>query len=726
MDGRKRKGKFRNSLRRMAMECLCSGEQLKASDETVRSSDSTITKDFSASGYSSRNGEIEQYLDNGNIEEAELSLREGICLNYEEARALLGRLEYQRGHVEAALRVFDGIDISALVPKMKISIARKTDRRKTHSQWDSPPMPLHAVSLLMEAIYLKARALHDLGKDKEAAQECRMILDIVEAAVPEGLPAGFGKGCKLNEIICKAVELLPELWKSGGFSLETISSYRRSLLNNWNLDGETIARIQKKFAVFLLYSGCEARPPNLHSQLDGSFVPRNNIEEAILLLMILLRKSNLKRIEQDPSVMHHLTFALSMSGQLIPLAGQFEELLPGVLDKKEWLYSVALCYLAEEDDLSALNLLKIILKSGEDSVQLIELLLASKACIEMSIHTEGAFYARRAIANMQGGCKPMAGLANLLLGVALSNQARSAISDTDRASWQCEALEALGNAEKNIHGKDSRALYSLSLENAVQRKLELAAFYAKRLVKLEAGSELRSWLLLARILSAQKLFADAETVVDAALDQTGKWCQGDLLRTKARIQAAQGQFREAVETYTQLLAIIQLRTKSLTAGVCLPKGNKDDKGLETETWYDLALLYLGMAQWRDAEVCVLKIRSISPYSALAWHATGKIYEAKGLRKEALGAFFRALDLDPKHVPSLISTATVLQQLGDRPLPSIRCFLTDALQLDRTNHVAWFNLGLLYKEEGGRSAAEAAECFQAAAFLKETAPSEPFR
>lgn len=79
---------------------------------------------------------------------------------------MLGRLEYQRGHVEAALRVFDGIDISALVPKMKISIARKADRRKTHSQWDTPPMPLHAVSLLMEAIYLKARALHDLGKYK--------------------------------------------------------------------------------------------------------------------------------------------------------------------------------------------------------------------------------------------------------------------------------------------------------------------------------------------------------------------------------------------------------------------------------------------------------------------------------------------------------------------------------------------------------------------------------
>jgi ATP-dependent RNA helicase DHX36 len=365
--------------------------------------------------------------------------------------------------------------------------------------------------------------------------------------------------------------LLPELWKSGGFSLEAISSYRRSLLNNWNLDGETVARIQKKFAVFLLYSGCEARPPNLHSQLDGSFVPHNNMEEAILLLMILLRKFNLKRIERDPSVMHHLTFALSMSGQLIPLAGQFEELLPDVLDKREWLYNVALCYLAEEDDLSALNLLKQILKSGDDSDCLKELLLASKACVEMSAHTEGASYARRAIANMQGGCEQMAGVADLLLGVTLSNQARSAISDTDRASWQCEALEVLGNAEKKVHGKDSRVLYSLSLENAEQRKLEPASFYAKKLVKLEAGSELRSWVLLAQILSAQKQFADAETVVDAALDQTGKWSQGDLLRTKARIQAAQGQFGDAVETYTQLLAIIQLRTKSVTAGICLAK-----------------------------------------------------------------------------------------------------------------------------------------------------------
>jgi tetratricopeptide repeat protein 7 len=75
---------------------------------------------------------------------------------------------------------------------------------------------------------------------------------------------------------------------------------------------------------------------------------------------------------------------------------------------------------------------------------------------------------------------------------------------------------------------------------------------------------------------------------------------------------------------------------------------------------------------------------------------------------------------------LISTATVLRQLGEKPSSSARSFLTDALRLDRTNHVAWFHLGLLYEDEGGNSALEAAECFQAVALLEETAPAEAFR
>ncbi|CAL4937553.1 unnamed protein product [Urochloa decumbens] len=710
----------------MSMQCL-SGHQMNRMDGAVQLSENIDIKDGLNSRYSSQNFVIEQHVNNAGMEEAELSLQRVGSLNYEEARALLGRVEYQRGHIEEALRVFNGIKVSALIPEMKISIARKVVQQKPRQYSSSPALPFHAVTVLMETIYLKALALHDLGRFEDAARECSTILDIVESAVPEGLPPNFGNDCNLNETICRAVELLPELWKLGGFPLETVSSYRRALVTNWNLDAKTTAKIQKEFAIFLLYSGCESNPPKLRCQLDGLFVPQNNLEEAILLLLILLMKFNLRRIKRDPTVMHHLTFALSMCGQLKPLARQFEALLPGVLDNREWVYNVALCYLASDDNLTAMDLLRRVLKSGEDSNSLKELLLASKICGESGAHVgEGVLYARRALANHHGGCNQMEVVAGHLLGISLSNQARYATSDIERASQQHEALEVLGNAGKKMRNRDFGIVYSLSLENAVQRKLDTAVRYAKKLLKLEAGSELKTWLLIARIMSAQKRFEDAECIVNAALDQAGKWSQGDLLQTKAKIQIAQGQFGKAIETYTQILALIQLRMKSFGAGISVLQGTKTDKGLEIKTWYDLALLYLRMSQCKDAELCISKIKAINPYSPLACHATGKLLEAKGLLEAALRTYSIALDLEPKHVPSLISTATVLRQLCKKPLPAVRCFLTDALRVDRTNHVAWFNLGLLYEEEGDSAAIEAAECFKAAAALEETAPVEPFR
>ena len=83
---------------------------------------------------------------------------------FQEARALLGRVEYQRGHIEEALRVFDGIKVSTLIPEMKISIARKVGQQKPRPYSSSPALSFHAVTVLMETIYLKALVLNDLGR----------------------------------------------------------------------------------------------------------------------------------------------------------------------------------------------------------------------------------------------------------------------------------------------------------------------------------------------------------------------------------------------------------------------------------------------------------------------------------------------------------------------------------------------------------------------------------
>ncbi|XP_027351911.1 protein NPGR2-like isoform X2 [Abrus precatorius] len=613
MGSRVRRGK---RLQKM-MKCMCTGEPLRGDDEAVPSLDSLAIKDFyssTASGSFGQDGQVERGPDSGNIGEAESSLQESGILNNEEASALLGRYEYQEGNIEAALRVYEKINIGAVTPKIKNSLAKSRERRKKHSRRNAtPPMSIHTAGLLLEAFLLKAKCLQILGRFKEAAQTCKVILDIVESSLPEGFPQNLGDECKLQEILNKAVELLPELWKLADSPREVILSYRRALLHQWNLDAETVAKIQKEFVVFLLYSGGEAIPSNLRSHMDTSFVPRNNLEEAILLLMILLRKTSENKIQWDPSILDHLSFALSVSGDLAALANQFEELLPGTINRRERYHALALCYYGAGEDLVALNLLRKLLSSCEDPKHIPALLMASKICCENPVLAkDGANFARRVLENFNGRCDQLESLANCLLSVSLSAHSKFAISNSEMLEAQSEALHSLETANKVARMSDPLVLYYLGLECAEQRKLDAALHYVKCFLVLEAGSNVKGWLLLARILSAQKQFLDAESIVNDALDQTGIWDQGGLLRTKAKLQIAQGQLKSAIETYTQLLAILLVQRKTFGSQTKLYKDYIDHaKNMEVEIWHDLAYVYINLSQWHDAEVQCTKQRAFT-------------------------------------------------------------------------------------------------------------------
>lgn len=479
---------------------------------------------------------------------------------------MLGRLEYQKGNVEAALHVFEGIDIPAVIPKMKDSLATRSEQSRRHSQSEvSPHMSVHAVSLLFEAIFLKSKSLQALGRFKEAAESCRIILETVESALPGGF-LNFSSYLKLQEIVNKSVELLPELWKSASDPQSAILSYRRALLYQWNLDNKTQMNIEKEFAIFLLYSGCDANPPNLKSQMETSYVPKNNLEEAILLLLILLRKIVIGIIKWDPSIYYHLSFALSVACDLTTLAHQVEELPPGIIERKETYNTLALCYYGEGEETESLNLLRSLFSNKENHRDFtFEMLLASKICGGQSDYIEeGLVYLDKLIKKFEGNCEQMISVANSLLGISFSAQSRKANLDSERISLQTETLNTLETAYKMMKHEDANVVYNLSLEYAEQRKLDIALFYAKKLVKLEAGASVKGWILLARILSAQKQYFDAESIIDAAIDETGKWDHVELLRMKAKLQIAQGNLKNGIDTYTRLLAVLQVHSKSFS------------------------------------------------------------------------------------------------------------------------------------------------------------------
>ncbi|KAM6548680.1 hypothetical protein CsatB_020356 [Cannabis sativa] len=680
------------------------------------------SREFCANGVCMKATEVEVKLDEGNIQEAECSLREGLSLNFEEARALLGKLEYQRGNVESALRVFDGIDLQAAILRLQPSLAEKPSSKKGRSRSESQhAVSQHAASLVLEAIYLKAKSHQKLGRLTEAAQECKSVLDAVEKIFHQGIP-DVEVDNKLQEIVSNAVELLPELWKQAGCLQEAIAAYRRALLSPWNLENDCCTRIQKAFAVFLLYSGVEATPPSLGFQIDSSYVPKNNLEEAILLLMVLVKKYHLGKTKWDPSVMEHLTFALSVCNQSSVLANQVEEIMPGVYHRVDRWNSLALCYSGAGQKNVALNLLRKSLHKHERPDDLMALLLAAKICSEDShLAAEGMGYAQRAVSIAQQEAEHLKGVGLHMLGLCLGKHAKVCSSDFERSRIQSEALKTLDGAIAFEH-KSSELIFDLAVQYAEHRNLNAALRYAKQFIDETGGSMIKGWRLLALILSAQQRFSEAEVVTDAALDETAKWDQGPLLRLKAKLKISQSLPMDAIETYRYLLALVQAQRKSFGPFRIDPQID-DDTVNEIEVWHGLANLYSSLSHWKDAEICLGKARQLKEYTAETLHTEGLMYERRGQIQEALGTYCGALLIDPSYVPCRILIGSLMSKMGSDALPVARSMLSDALRIDPTNRNAWYNLGMVHRDDG--RIADATDCFQAAAMLEESDPIESF-
>ncbi|KAJ7006268.1 protein NPG1 [Populus alba] len=684
--------------------------------------DQTPSREVWANGICMKTSEVEAKLDEGNIQEAESSLREGLSLNFEEARALLGRLEYQRGNVEAALHVFDGIDLQVAIQRLQPSFSEKQPSRKGRSRGDSQhAVSQHSASLVLEAIYLKAKSLQKLGRLNDAAHECKRVLDAVEKIFHQGIP-DVQVDNRLQDTVRQAVELLPELWKQAGCYHEAMSAYRRALLSQWNLDDDNCSRIQKAFAVFLMHSGVEAGPPSLAAQVDGSYVPKHNLEEAILLLMILVRKFYLGKIVWDPSVLEHLTFALSLCGQTSVLAKELEEIMPGVFHRVDRWNTLALCYSAAGQNKAALNLLRKSLHKHEQPDDLIALLLAAKICSDDShLAAEGVGYAQRAITNAQGRNEHLKGVAIRMLGLCSGKQATISPSDFERSHLQSEALKLL-DAAISLEKNNPDLLFELGMLYAEQRNLNTALRYAKRFIDATGGSLLKGWRLLALILSAQQRFSEAEVVIDAALDETAKWEQGPLHRLKAKLKTSQSLPIDAIETYRYLLALVQAQRKSFGPLRSVSQAG-DDRVNEYEVWHGLADLYSRLSHWKDMEVCLGKARELKQYSAEVLYTEGVMLQGRGQVEEAMSSYINALLLDPSYVRCKILIGALLSKRDSNALPVARSILSDALKIEPTNRMAWYYLGIIHRVDG--RIADAADCFQAASMLEESDPIENF-
>lgn len=403
-----------------------------------------------------------------------------------------------------------------------------------------------------------------LVANAEAASECKIILDTVESALPCGTYSEINGDSKLLEMFHRALELLPKLWLQAGSVDEAIAAYRRALLRPWNLDPQRLAKVQKDLAATLLYGGVEASIPPESKPIGATF-PDSSMEESILLLFILMQKVVYGEIEWDPEIMDHLTFALAMCGEFESLADHVEQVLPGIYNRAERWYFLALCYSAAGQNTTALNLLKKVsgLSESNHKPHLASFLLGAKVCSQDPAESlEGVKFARRVIDASINQNEHMLGQAHKFLGICYGNAAMISTSDSERVALHRDSVNSFSHTLR-AGIEDPEISFQLGLENAVQRNLASAFNQAMVYSKTSAGSSARGWKLLARVASAEQRLVDAEAIVDLALDETESIEQLELLRLKALVQIAQEQPKQAIETYRILLALIRGQGENL-------------------------------------------------------------------------------------------------------------------------------------------------------------------
>ena len=437
----------------------------------------------------------------------------------------------------------------------------------------------------------------------DATRECKLVLDTMETATPAGLPDEWGR-TRIADMLSNSVKMLPEILLQMGETSEAMVAYRRSLLRfSWCLSSHDLVHIMKSFAILLLYAGVEAPRASLGAHVEGAFTPKNNSEEGILLLMILLRIMNKEQGYFDPSVFEHLSFALSVVGQLETLAHQYEALLPGTQSRPERWYSLALCYAGSGQDLRALELLRKSLAVTESPKDVASLLLAAKLCVgKPDLGGEGVGYAKRALLNMDKDVSAYRARALHIQGLALRSQVQVA-SNGLKAKLHGEAREALQVSSSPLllfpsflhtsflflhhdwricraswmflqeaaalDGADSAIIFDLGLELAEQRQTGSAVDCAKYCLDRGGGGRVHGWRFLALVLTAQGRHAEADVVLESALEETAPWEQGPLLRTRAKVQMVLGQPLLALKSYQVLLALLQPEQKHLEQGAAV-------------------------------------------------------------------------------------------------------------------------------------------------------------
>ncbi|XP_037662915.1 tetratricopeptide repeat protein 7A isoform X3 [Choloepus didactylus] len=493
------------------------------------------------------------------------------------------------------------------------------------------------------------------------------------------------------------------------------------------------------------------RKPHLYEG-DNLYCPKDNIEEALLLLLIsesmatrdvvLSRAPEQKEdravsLQNAAAIYDLLSITLGRRGQYVMLSECLERAMKFAFEEFHLWYQVALSMVACGKLDKAEHFAMTVIGLGEEA---------------------GEFLPKGYLA----------------LGLTYSLQATDATLKCKQDELHKKALQTLERA-KQLAPDDPQVLLYVSLQLALVRQISSSLEQLQEALQVRKD-DANSLHLLALLLSAQKHYQHALDAISMAITEHPE--NFSLMFTKVKLEQVLKGPEEALVTCREMLRLWQtLYSFSQLGGLekdssfgesptlkkqsgmhlTLPDAHEADSAgsrrassiaasrLEEamseltlpssvlkqgpmqlwttleQIWLQAAELFMEQQHLKEASFCIQEAAGLFPTSHSVLYMRGRLAETKGCWEEAEQLYKEALTVNPDGVRIMHSLGLMLSQLGHKSLA--QKVLRDAVERQSTCHEAWQGLGEVLQAQGQSEAA--ADCFLTALDLEASSPVLPF-
>uniref|UniRef100_A0A2K5ND71 Tetratricopeptide repeat domain 7A n=1 Tax=Cercocebus atys TaxID=9531 RepID=A0A2K5ND71_CERAT len=453
------------------------------------------------------------------------------------------------------------------------------------------------------------------------------------------------------------------------------------------------------------------RKPHLYEG-DNLYCPKDNIEEALLLLLIsesmsayavsLLREC-VKLRPSDPTVplmaakvcigsLHWLEEAERFAMMVISLGEEAGEFLP-----KGYL-ALGLTYSLQATDAT--------LKSKQDELH------------------------RKALQTLERAQQLAPGDPQVILYVSLQLALVRQISS---------AMEQLQEALK-VCKDDAHALHLLALLFSAQKHHQ----HALDVVNMAITEHPENFnLMFTKVKLEQVLKGPEEALVTCrqmlrlwqtlysfsqlgGLEKDGSLGEGLTMKKQSGMHLTLPDAHDADSGSRRASSIAASRLEEAMSELTMPSSVLKQGPMQLWTtleqiWLQAAELFMEQKHLKEAGFCIQEAAGLFPTSHSVLYMRGRLAEVKGSLEEAKQLYKEALTVNPDGVRIMHSLGLMLSRLGHKSLA--QKVLRDAVERQSTCHEAWQGLGEVLQAQGQNEAA--VDCFLTALELEASSPVLPF-